>query len=112
MIFWEKTKYSKWYMSHRRFSFTAKYCIELYEDGNVIPDKIFIPFLKSLYCHSKSEEKMFSNEFKNDIIKDHANIIPTKKYENIEKYTLCKDLLIHMKKEEDIISANLKSFMK
>lgn len=109
MIMWEKTKYSKWYQSHRRFSFTAKYCIDLYEDGKVIPDSIFRPFLKSLYCHSKSEEKMFTGEFKEDIIKDHSNIIPSKQYENIEKYILCKDLLTHMKKEEETISLSLKN---
>jgi hypothetical protein len=45
MEFWETTKYSKWYKSHRRFSFTARHCIELYEEKSHIPDTIFKPFL-------------------------------------------------------------------
>lgn len=109
MISWESTKYSKWYKSHRRFSFTSKYCIELYENEKVIPDSIFKPFLKTLYCHSKSEEKMFQNPVEKErILDEHSKIIPLKDYSNEEKYTLCKDLLVHMKEEEDIIGAGLK----
>ena len=91
---WEATKYFNWYKSHRRFSFTAKYCIELFEDKHYIPDSIFTPFIKSLYCHSKSEEKMFSKEDK--ILVDHSQIIPSKQYSQQEKYVFCKSLLIHM----------------
>ncbi len=104
---WETSKYSKWYASHRRFSFTAKYCIELYEDRNFIPDSIFQPFIKSLYCHSKSEEKMFTNTPMQDkILEEHSTILPSKHYTNDEKYNLCKSLLVHMKIEEEIIKLN------
>lgn len=107
MEFWEKTKYSKWYKAHRKFSFTASHLIELYEDGKQIPESIFKPFIKSLYCHSKSEEKMFQE--KDNILHEHSKIIPSKKYSNEEKYNLCKSLLSHMKEEEDIIYNSLKS---
>lgn len=110
MVAWENTTYSKWYRSHRRFSFTARCCIELYEDKNVIPDTIFKPFLKSLYCHSKSEEKMFQNLVeKQRILDEHSKIIPTKQYSNEEKYIFCKNLLIHMNEEEEIITAKLEA---
>ena len=105
---WESTKYSKWYKSHRRFSFTAKHLMELYENGKVIPESIFRPFLKSLYCHSKSEEKMFNDHLeKEKILHAHSEIIPSKTYSNEEKYKLCSSLLVHMKEEEDFISASL-----
>ena len=29
MEFWEKSEYKKWYLSHRRFSFTSRHLIEL-----------------------------------------------------------------------------------
>jgi hemerythrin superfamily protein len=104
MEFWETTKFSKWYKSHRRFSFTAKYCIELYKDSRPIPETIFKPFLKSLYCHSKSEENMFreSPEF-GMILEEHSKIDPSKEYSNEDKYWFCKSLLTHMKQEEEIL---------
>ncbi len=108
MISWETTKYSKWYKSHRRFSFTAKYCIEMYEEGKIIPEKIFKPFLRSLFCHSKSEEKMFQDSLaKEKILDEHSKIIPSKIYSNDEKYVFCQSLLVHMKEEEDILSKTL-----
>ncbi len=108
MEFWETTKYSKWYKSHRRFSFTANFLIELYEDRKQIPETLFKPFIKSLYCHSKAEEKMFENtSLKDKILIEHSNIIPSKQYTNDEKYKFCKDLLIHMKEEENTICASL-----
>lgn len=101
---WKGTKYSKWYQSHRRFSFTAKHCIELYEDRQQIPDSIFTPFLKTLACHSKSEEKMFQGTpILERIVDEHAKIILTKKYSTLEKYSLCKSLLTHMKEEEGLV---------
>ncbi len=107
MELWEETKYSKWYKSHRKFSFTAKHCIELYENGKNIPESIFKPFIKSLYCHSKSEEKMFDNcEEKERLLDDHSSIVPSKHYSNEEKYNFCKSLLIHMKEEETILYRN------
>ncbi len=110
MISWETTKYSKWYKSHRRFSFTAKFCIELYEEKNSIPDSIFKPFIKNLYCHSKSEEKMFQDTlFRDKLLEDHSTIIPSKEYSNEEKYTFCKSLLLHLKEEEDVLSLSLKN---
>ena len=109
MSIWETSSYSKWYKSHRRFSFTANHLIELYEDGKQIPESIFKPFVKSLYCHSKSEEKMFENSLeKNKILDDHSKIIPLKRYSNEEKYIFCKNLLIHMKEEESIIYNKIK----
>lgn len=105
MGFWETSKYAKWYKSHRRFSFTAKHCIELYEETTHIPDTIFKPFLKSLSCHSKSEEKMFQDtNQKQKIMEEHSKIIVNKKYSDEEKYLFCKSLLIHMKEEEAILS--------
>ncbi len=110
MIDWETTKYSKWYASHRRFSFTARHCIEMYEDGKPIPDTIFKPFLRSLYCHSKSEEKMFQEIPEKELLfEEHAKIILTKQYSIEEKYALCKSLLIHMKEEEEVLSRTLQS---
>ncbi len=106
MSIWDTTPYSKWYKSHRRVSFTANHCIELFEDGKQIPDSIFKPFLKSLYCHSKSEEKYFENyKEKESLFHDHSNILPTKHYSNKERYCLCKSLLIHMKEEETVLYA-------
>lgn len=110
MEFWETTKFSKWYKSHRRFSFTAKYCIEIYEEGKPISETIFKPFLKSLYCHSKSEEKMFheSSEF-DSILEEHSKIDPSKEYSNEDKHLFCKSLLTHMKQEEEILYNRLLS---
>lgn len=108
MNVWETSIYSKWYKSHRRFSFTAKHCIDLYEDKQYIPDSIFKPFLKKLYCHSKSEERMFINTPLHDkVLDDHSQIIPSKHYTHEEKYTFCKALLLHMKEEEDVLSLKL-----
>ncbi len=101
---WEKTPYRKWYASHRRFSFTAHHMMEIYEDGKQIPNSIFKPFLKSLSCHSKSEEKMFHNVTSiQEIFEEHSKIVLLKQYSNEEKYTFCKELLQHMKKEETTI---------
>ena len=104
----ESTQYSSWYKSHRRFSFTANFCIDLYEEKKQIPDSIFKPFLKKLYCHSKAEEKIFQNSLEKDkILDEHSKIIPSKSYSNEEKYSLCKSLLVHMKEEESIIVSYL-----
>ena len=105
MEFWEKSKYKKWYLSHRRFSFTSRYCIELYEEDKRIPDSIFKPFLKSLDCHSKGEEKRIFNTIAvpETLFDEHSHIILTKKYTDEEKYKLCKSLLTHMKEEEEIL---------
>lgn len=101
MEFWEKTRYSKWYKSHRRFSFTAHFCIEHYEEGKSIPYTIFKPFLKSIACHSKSEEKMFQDiEALQPIFQEHSGIIPSKVYTNDEMYVFCTSILVHMKEEE------------
>ena len=78
-------------------------------DNKQIPESIFKPFIKSLYCHSKSEEKMFQNSLiKHKILDEHSKIIPSRKYSNEEKYIFCKDLLIHMKEEESVVYADLK----
>ncbi len=108
MDVWETTRYSNWYKSHRRFSFTAHHLIELYQEGKSIPDSIFKPFIQSLYCHSKSEQKMFINHKEKDkILDEHSKIIPSKQYSNEEKYIFCKTLLEHMKEEEAILYATL-----
>lgn len=96
---------TKWYKAHRKFSFTAKYCIELYEKTGRIPDSVFKPFLKSLFCHSKSEEKMFRDT--PYVLDEHAKIIPSKRYSDEEKHELCKTLLPHMKEEEAIVRKGL-----
>lgn len=103
-----RQSYSKWYASHRRFSFTAKYCIDLYETTGRIPDTIFKPFLRSLACHSKSEERMFRDvEGLSVVFTDHTAIVSSKVYSDDEKYELCSTLLPHMKEEERIVSAAL-----
>lgn len=111
MEFWEKTKYKKWYLSHRRFSFTSKYIIELYEENKQIPDSIFKPFLKSLKCHSIGEEKNIFNSISvpETLFDEHTSIIIAKKYTNEEKYNLCKSLLIHMKDEEIILKSHIEN---
>lgn len=104
MDFWKTTPYAKWYASHRRFSFVAEFCIEHYEEKQRIPSQIFTPFIKSLYCHSKSEEKMFGHiPSIQDTFKEHAEIVTTKQYTDEEKYNFCKALLLHMKEEEDMV---------
>lgn len=109
MQVWESSPYSKWYKSHRKFSFTARFCIEQFEDGKPIPQTIFGPFLKSLSCHSKSEEKMFGqNALLADVFKEHETINVLKQYTNEEKYIFCKSLLVHMKEEEDLVFNMLK----
>jgi hypothetical protein len=109
MEFWAGTKYSKWYKTHRRFSFTAAHCIELYEAGKRIPESVFRPFIKSLYCHSKAEEKFLTLlQGHEHLLNDHSEIQPTKEYSNDEKYNLCKSLLIHMKEEEILLKASLR----
>ena len=111
MEFWEKSQYKKWYLSHRRFSFTSRHIIEMYEEDKQIPDSIFKPFLKSLDCHSKGEEKRIFNNIPvpETLFDDHSHIIPTKKYTNEEKYNLCKSLLIHMKNEEEILRSYIEN---
>lgn len=108
MTDWKTTKYSKWYRSHRRFSFTAHYCIEHYEEGKQIPESVFQPFLRSLSCHSKSEEKMFQHiSALQETFREHSTIVVTKRYTNQEKYTLCKSLLDHMKEEEALVMSSI-----
>ncbi len=84
--------------------------MEMYEDGKPIPDTIFKPFLRSLYCHSRSEEKMFQDvPEKEKLLEEHTKIIPGKQYSTEEKYAFCKSLLIHMKEEEEILSRVIQS---
>lgn len=111
MDFWEKSQYRKWYLSHRRFSFRSKYFIELYEENKQIPDCIFKPFLKSLDCHSKGEEKRIFNTIPvpETLFDEHSKIILIKKYTNEEKYNLCKSLLIHMKDEEAFLKSHIEN---
>lgn len=103
MEFWEKTNYHRWYVSHRRFSFLSRYCIELYEEKMVIPNSIFKPFLKNLKCHSTNEEKTIFKDIYTDpsLFDQHSTIIVSKEYTNEEKYRFCQTLLVHMKEEEE-----------
>lgn len=39
------------------------------------------------------------------IADEHSNIRPDKTYTNEEKYTFCKELLIHMKEEEAYVKS-------
>lgn len=109
MEFWERSHYKKWYLSHRRFSFTSRYLIDLYEETNEIPDSIFKPFLKSLDCHSKGEEKRIFKDIPvpESLFDEHSQIILAKKYTAEEKYTLCKSLLIHMRDEEAFLKSHI-----
>ncbi len=110
MEFWETTPYLKWYKSHRKFSLLAHLFIEDFEDNKQIHLPTFTSFIKSLYCHSKSEEKMFNHieNIKNTFI-EHTHISTTKSYTEQEKYILCKSLIIHMKEEEHIVKNYLLS---
>lgn len=82
--------------------------MELYEEQKKIPETIFSPFLKSLHCHSRSEEKMFQAIVPmKDIFKEHSSIDLKKRYSDDEKYALCKSLLSHMKEEEEIVRNSL-----
>lgn len=101
---WESSPYRRWYTSHRRFSFTAHYCIDLYEDGLPISDTVFRPFLRSLACHSKAEEHMFQS--RPDLLVEHTFILPSKSYTQEEKYEFCKMLLVHMREEEAVLTMN------
>lgn len=111
MDFWEKTPYKKWYLSHRRFSFTSNYCIELYEEKKPIPDNIFKPFLKSLYCHSLGEEKKIFHSIPvpDTLFDEHTKIVLQKKYTDEEKYEFCKSLRSHMKEEEDVLKKHIEN---
>jgi hypothetical protein len=111
MEFWEKSHYKKWYLSHRRFSFTSRHLIELYDENKHIPDSIFTPFLKSLKFHSTCEEKTIFNSIPvpETLFDEHNRIILGKKYTNEEKYNLCKSLLIHMKDEEEILKSHIEN---
>jgi hypothetical protein len=104
MDFWETTPYLTWYKSHRKFSILAHLFIADFEENKPIHLPTFTSFIKSLYCHSKSEEKMFSHieNIKNTFI-EHNQISITKSYTEEEKYILCKSLIMHMEEEEDIV---------
>ena len=104
MEFWETTPYFKWYKSHRKFSILAQLFIEDFENNQQIHLPTFTSFIKSLYCHSKREEKMFNHIEKiKYTFREHNHISTTKSYTEEEKYNLCKSLIIHMKEEEDIV---------
>ena len=104
MEFWESTPYLKWYKSHKKFYLFANLFIEDFEDNKQIYLPAFKSFIKSLYCHSKAEEKMFNHiENINKTFKEHDYINTTRFYTDEEKYLLCKSLIIHMKEEEDIV---------
>ena len=108
MEFWETTPYFKWYKSHRKFSLLANLFIEDFEDNKQIYLPAFKAFIKSLDCHSKTEEKMFMHiENIQNTFKEHNCISTTKTYTDEEKYILCKSLIIHMKEEEDIVKTYL-----
>jgi hypothetical protein len=104
MEFWENTQYFQWYKSHRKFYSLAHLFIEDFENNRQIHLPTFTSFIKSLYCHSKGEEKMFNHiENIKHTFREHNHISTTKSYTEEEKYNLCKSLIIHMKEEEDIV---------
>lgn len=106
--YWESTPYLKWYKSHRRFSFMAKLFIEEFKENGKIPVHPFASFVKSLSCHSKSEERMFANiPTMTSLFQDHVNIDIHKAYTEEEKYDLCISLLDHMREEEDMLRQKL-----
>jgi hypothetical protein len=104
MEYWETTPYLKWYKSHIKFYILANLFIQDFEDNTQIYLPAFTSFMKSLYCHSKKEEKIF-NYIQNlqNTFSEHNHINITKSYTEVEKYMLCKSLIIHMKEEEDIV---------
>ena len=104
MEFWGTTPYFKWYKSHIKFYILAHLFIEDFENNQQIHLPTFTSFIKSLYCHSKREEKMFTHiENIKHTFREHNHISTTKSYTEEEKYNLCKSLIIHMKEEEDIV---------
>ena len=108
MEFWKNTPYFKWYKSHRKFYILADLFIEDFENNQQIHLPTFTSFIKSLYCHSKGEEKMFNHvENIKNTFTEHNHISITKSYTEEEKYILCKSLIIHMKEEEDIVKSYL-----
>ena len=110
MEYWETTPYLKWYKSHQKFSILAHLFIADFEENKQINVPAFTSFIKSLYCHSKGEEKMFNHiEKLQNTFAEHSDIITTKSYTEEEKYMLCKSLIIHMKEEEDIVKNYLLS---
>ena len=104
MEYWKTTPYLKWYKSHKKFYILSHLFIEDFEDNRQIHLPTFTSFVKSLYCHSKGEEKMFTHiENIKHTFTEHNHISITKSYTEEEKYILCKSLIIHMKEEEDIV---------
>ena len=85
----------------------------MYEEDKRIPDSIFKPFLKSLDCHSKGEEKRIFNTIAvpETLFDEHSHIILTKKYTDEEKYKLSKSLLTHMKEEEEILKSHIETLI-
>lgn len=81
--------------------------MDLYEELHVIPDSIFVPFLQSVRCHSKAEERMIP--LSNHLLEDHSELMMSKPRTHEEKYTFCQSLLVHMSEEEQIVSALLQN---
>jgi hypothetical protein len=101
MEFWKNTPYIKWYKSHIKFSILANLFIEDIEHNNKIYQPAFESFIKSIYCHSKSEEKMFSHiDALKNVFEKHHETMPTS---NEEIYVFCKSLIAHMQEEELIV---------
>jgi hypothetical protein len=104
MEYWETTPYLKWYKSHQKFSVLAHLFIADFEDNKQIDLPTFTSFIKSLYSHSKNEEKMFKHiENLQNTFAEHSDINTSKSYTEEEKYIFCKSLIIHMKEEEEIV---------
>lgn len=101
---WTSTPHAKWYAAHRRFSFTARWCLEQEEMGKSIPSQVFDPFLRSLQCHSKSEERRFRDlPDAESLFQDHAMLDATLLSTHAAKVALCRSLLTHMRDEENAV---------
>jgi hypothetical protein len=108
MEFWETTPYLTWYKSHRKFSILAHLFIADFECNKQIHLPTFTCFIKSVYCHSKSEETLFRHiENIKKTFAEHDQISITKSYTEEEKYIFCKSLIQHMEEEEDIVKTYL-----
>ena len=105
---WSSTPYAKWYAAHRRFSFTATWCLEQDSMGKPIPSQVFDPFLRSLRCHSAGEERRFQGVPDLEVLfKAHDQLDPAHLTTQDEKVQMCRSLLVHMRAEEDAVWTHL-----
>ncbi len=104
-----EARISKWIASHARFRNTISAFLEHSEEGQKIPQKIFLAFLKSVICHSRGEEKMFQGIPELQILfAEHKGLVGFVPGSEEEKVEFCKHLLVHMQEEETAVRRHFK----